>query len=158
MPERDQLYRLRHGYGSLLEPAPQYVSVDLGSLTPILSVSKNFKLTERMAFGVGANFYNVFNHPNFDQPDATFGDPTFGQMLSDRSATDQTVRSVLRQPAFGTHYSVPGQAGVLREAVNLGRPGEGLPFSSGQALLVPRPPSLSSPSFALFMLLQYVIL
>ena len=27
-----------------------------------------------MAFGVGANLYNVFNHPNFDLPDNTFGD------------------------------------------------------------------------------------
>ena len=33
-----------------------------------LSVNKNFKLTERMAFGIGANLYNVFNHPNFAQP------------------------------------------------------------------------------------------
>ena len=39
------------------------------------SVNKNFKLTERMAFGVGANFYNVFNHPNFDLPgQLRFGD------------------------------------------------------------------------------------
>jgi hypothetical protein len=46
------------------------------------SVMKNFKLTERLAFGVGANFYNVFNHPSFDQPDATLGDSTFGQTLT----------------------------------------------------------------------------
>ena len=32
------------------------------------SINKNFKLTERMAFGIGANFYNVFNHPNFQNP------------------------------------------------------------------------------------------
>jgi hypothetical protein len=43
---------------------------------------KNFKLTERMAFGVGANFYNIFNHPNFDLPDNTLGDATFGQTLT----------------------------------------------------------------------------
>jgi hypothetical protein len=47
-----------------------------------LSVAKAFKLTERMAFSVGANFYNIFNHPNFDQPDAGFGDGTFGQILT----------------------------------------------------------------------------
>jgi hypothetical protein len=45
------------------------------------SVAKNFKITERVAFGVGANFYNVFNHPNFDLPDNTLGDGTFGQTL-----------------------------------------------------------------------------
>ncbi len=32
------------------------------------SVNKNFKLTERLAFGIGANLYNVFNHPNFASP------------------------------------------------------------------------------------------
>jgi hypothetical protein len=47
-----------------------------------LSVSKNFKLTERMAFGVGANFYNVFNHANFDLPDNSLGDSTFGQVVT----------------------------------------------------------------------------
>jgi hypothetical protein len=42
------------------------------------SINKNFKLTERVAFGVGANFYNVFNHPNFAQPNNTFGSGSFG--------------------------------------------------------------------------------
>jgi hypothetical protein len=46
------------------------------------SVMKNFKLTERFALGVGANFYNIFNHPNFDQPDANLADSTFGQTLT----------------------------------------------------------------------------
>jgi hypothetical protein len=47
-----------------------------------LSVAKSFKLTERMALSVGANFYNIFNHPNFDQPDAGYGDGTFGQIVT----------------------------------------------------------------------------
>ena len=42
---------------------------------------KNFKLTERVALGIGANAYNVFNHPNFDLPDNVLGDSTFGQIL-----------------------------------------------------------------------------
>jgi hypothetical protein len=45
------------------------------------TINKNFKLTERFAFGVGANFYNIFNHPNFDLPDNNTGDGTFGQIL-----------------------------------------------------------------------------
>ncbi len=44
------------------------------------SINKNFKLTERLAFGFGANFYNVFNHPNFTNPDQYLGDSTFGQI------------------------------------------------------------------------------
>ena len=47
-----------------------------------LSVNKNFKLTERLAFGFGANLYNVFNHPNFTNPDSTIGDSSFGQITS----------------------------------------------------------------------------
>jgi Carboxypeptidase regulatory-like domain len=37
---------------------PHYFSSDF-------SILKNFKLTERVGFGIGANMYNVFNHPNF---------------------------------------------------------------------------------------------
>ena len=51
------------------------------------SINKNFKLTERMAFGVGANFYNVFNHPNFASPVDTWTGTgsslgTFGQVFN----------------------------------------------------------------------------
>jgi hypothetical protein len=52
------------------------------------TINKNFKLTERMALGIGANFYNIFNHPNFTNPDNNFadGDPaaggTFGKILT----------------------------------------------------------------------------
>ena len=44
------------------------------------SVNKNFKLTERVAFGLGANMYNVFNHSNFANPVNFFGAPNFGQI------------------------------------------------------------------------------
>jgi hypothetical protein len=30
---------------------------------------------------VGAQAYNVFNHPNFDNPDANIDSPTFGTVL-----------------------------------------------------------------------------
>ena len=32
------------------------------------SVNKNFKIRERMTFTVGANIYNILNHPNFQNP------------------------------------------------------------------------------------------
>ncbi|MGA7461327.1 MAG: carboxypeptidase regulatory-like domain-containing protein [Candidatus Korobacteraceae bacterium] len=44
------------------------------------SINKNFKLTERLAFGVGANFYNVFNHSNFANPINVLGAASFGQI------------------------------------------------------------------------------
>jgi hypothetical protein len=43
-----------------------------------LSLNKSFKITERLAFGVGATAYNIFNHPNFAQPGDVYGSGTFG--------------------------------------------------------------------------------
>ncbi len=45
-----------------------------------LSVNKNFKITERFVLNLGANFYNIFNHPNFANPDDNLADTTFGQI------------------------------------------------------------------------------
>ncbi|MGA2369403.1 MAG: carboxypeptidase regulatory-like domain-containing protein [Candidatus Korobacteraceae bacterium] len=50
-----------------------------------ISLNKSFKITERVAFTAGANFYNVFNHPNFAQPGNLLGTTTFGQV------TEQTA-------------------------------------------------------------------
>ncbi len=36
------------------------------------TVNKNFKIRERMTFTVGANIYNVFNHPNFQNPNKSW--------------------------------------------------------------------------------------
>jgi hypothetical protein len=53
-----------------------------------LSVTKSFHFTERVSLRIGASFYNLFNHPNFDQPDhdiASGGQSqggTFGQIIS----------------------------------------------------------------------------
>jgi hypothetical protein len=43
---------------------------------------KMTKIGEYVKFGVGAQAYNVFNHPNFAVPDGNLADPTFGQILS----------------------------------------------------------------------------
>ena len=47
-----------------------------------MSLTKNFKIRERASFGVGANAFNVFNHPNFNLPDSGIGDSTFGDITS----------------------------------------------------------------------------
>ncbi len=46
------------------------------------TINKNFKITERVAFGFGTNFYNIFNHPNFHNPINIFGAGNFGQVTS----------------------------------------------------------------------------
>ncbi len=45
-----------------------------------MALFKTFKIGERVQFGIGAQAYNVFNHPNFSNPDNYLGDSTFGQI------------------------------------------------------------------------------
>ncbi len=47
-----------------------------------VTVGKNFKLTERFIFNFSTNFYNIFNHPNFTNPDNNLADGTFGQITT----------------------------------------------------------------------------
>jgi len=48
-----------------------------------LTVMKDFKvpINEQSKLGVGLQFFNLFNHPNFDQPDGSLGSPTFGTIV-----------------------------------------------------------------------------
>ena len=52
---------------------PHYFDADM-------SIFKTFRLKERASLGIGMTAYNVFNHPNFANPDSTLGDSTFGQL------------------------------------------------------------------------------
>jgi len=54
---------------------PRFFDMDMG-------LFKTFRVTEGVQLGVGAQAFNVFNHPNFGQPDNGLGDPTFGQINS----------------------------------------------------------------------------
>ncbi|HTZ49844.1 MAG TPA: carboxypeptidase regulatory-like domain-containing protein [Verrucomicrobiae bacterium] len=53
---------------------PNYVDFDM-------ALFKTFDVGERFRFGLGAQAFNVFNHPNFTLPDAEVGSPQFGQIL-----------------------------------------------------------------------------
>ena len=48
------------------------------------TVTKTFKVPhwEGAHFGVGAQFFNIFNHPHFDQPDADVASQTFGRIIN----------------------------------------------------------------------------
>jgi hypothetical protein len=65
---------------------PKYFDTDL-------TVMKNFTIPhwERAKFGVGAQFFNLFNHPNFDQPVGDISNPNFGSIIS----TVNTPTSIL---------------------------------------------------------------
>lgn len=54
---------------------PGYFNTDLG-------IEKSFKITENSRLTLQGNFFNIFNHPNFDLPDNNLNDSTFGQSTS----------------------------------------------------------------------------
>jgi len=54
---------------------PGYANVDFG-------FAKGFRITEKSKLTLQANFFNLFNHPNFLLPDANIVDGTFGQSLA----------------------------------------------------------------------------
>jgi hypothetical protein len=47
-----------------------------------LSLKKNFHLTERISFTLGANAYNVLNHVNFANPISNLNSSSFGQIVN----------------------------------------------------------------------------
>jgi hypothetical protein len=46
------------------------------------SLLKDFKIFEKGKLEYRAEFFNVFNHPNFDQPNTTFNTPNFGKIFN----------------------------------------------------------------------------
>ena len=71
-----------NGFGNIPRNSfrgPGYFDTDL-------SIYKAFKVKERLTFTLGANAYNVLNHPNFANPDGNLADGTFGQITSTVSA------------------------------------------------------------------------
>ena len=57
------------GSGRNLAQGPSFWNLDMG-------LSKNFKITERISLQMRAEFFNVLNHANFENPrNATVGSP-----------------------------------------------------------------------------------
>ena len=48
------------------------------------SLFKEFPIPEHGKFQFRSEFFNLFNHPNFFNPDNTVGDGTFGQLTGAR--------------------------------------------------------------------------
>jgi hypothetical protein len=58
---------------------PNYFNTDF-------SLRKSFRVTERMGLELGANAYNVLNHPNFQNPvNSTGSSAVFGQIVQTTS-------------------------------------------------------------------------
>lgn len=54
---------------------PGYFNLDL-------NLFRNFRIREKATFGLGMTAFNLLNHPNFANPDNTYGSPTFGMITS----------------------------------------------------------------------------
>ena len=54
---------------------PGYFNTDL-------NLKKTFNITERFKFSLGANFFNILNHPNFDNPVSTDLSSSFGSITT----------------------------------------------------------------------------
>ncbi len=61
------------------------------------SLSRKIRMTERTNLEFRADFFNIFNHPNFDIPNRFFGSSTFGRIQSAQFP---------RQIQFGLHLSL----------------------------------------------------
>jgi len=47
-----------------------------------MTLAKTFTLTERTHLEFRSDFFDIFNHPNFNTPNRYFGTATFGQITS----------------------------------------------------------------------------
>jgi hypothetical protein len=45
-------------------------------------VKKTFAVTERFKMAIGANFFNLLNHPNFQNPQANTNSSAFGSITA----------------------------------------------------------------------------
>lgn len=69
---------------------PKYFDTDF-------AVMKNFKIPrwEHAKFGIGAQFFNFFNHPNFDQPVGDISNPNFGSIIGTVNTPTSIIGSFL---------------------------------------------------------------
>ena len=66
-----------------------------------MSLLKDTKITERQSIQFKADFYNLFNHPNFFAGDTNVNSTTFGQITSMLYSADGVGPRLLQ---FGLTY------------------------------------------------------
>jgi hypothetical protein len=69
------------------------------------SLRRRFKLTERYALQLRADFFNLFNHPNFGDPDSLLESATFGQSVQ---MLGQSLGSGGIETGFSPLYQIGG--------------------------------------------------
>jgi hypothetical protein len=66
-----------------------------------LNLTKNFKVTERLGFALGANFFNLLNHPNFDIPNNNVPAGNFGVITNTVAPATSPYGAFLSVPLTG---------------------------------------------------------
>jgi len=69
---------------------------------------KNFRVGERVKMNIGANIYNIFNHPNFQNPNRTWepADPVSGETCSQAGTCGQiTGQAAPPTGAYGSFFN-----------------------------------------------------
>jgi hypothetical protein len=61
-----------------------------------LNVSKNFAVTERVRVAFSGDFFNLFNTPQFNQPDGNVSHGSFAQVTSLRVDSQREIQAGLR--------------------------------------------------------------
>jgi len=74
-----------------------------------LNVTKNFNLGERVKLGIGANFFNLFNHPNFDLPVNSYSAGNFGSIISTVTPATTPYGAFLGVPLNGRIVQLNGR-------------------------------------------------
>ena len=67
---------------------PHYFDLDM-------NVYRNFSISERVKLGIGAQAFNLLNHPNFGQPDTSLGDGSTGIISGTLATTTSPYGSFL---------------------------------------------------------------
>ena len=66
---------------------PDFKNVDF-------SVTRKFSLAESRSLETRFEFFNIFNHPNFDTPNRIFDSPTFGAVQSSNAFGTRPSRQI----------------------------------------------------------------
>ncbi len=76
--------------------APRNPFTGAGTKTMDLSVAKTFAATERVRFELRGEFFNLFNTPQFNPPDANMNDGNFGKVTALRFDSQREIQVGLR--------------------------------------------------------------
>jgi len=80
---------------------PRFFDVDM-------ALMKDVAITEHVTFSFGAQAYNLFNHPNFDQPMADISNPQFGTSISNVSPPTSILGSFVGAGASPRFLEIRG--------------------------------------------------